>query len=310
MRFILFSAVLLSLSACATTPQATVPRTSLTPTSVHRAAQSFHDESRPVTDGFAVDVLGSKYYFDKTARVSSKKSTTGEELLVFNGPGYESAFFIRNSPKFYRVANSSLSALPYPTHGKTRSSHISPIACVDAECTPVFNPLGTTCDASHQTCGPCPDCGGPENFADDTVPCFSLIGCSVGDLSGAGVALVFDGDSGVTCSADLASLDLDCYYAEGNKPANVPPRDLTFRYLYNAPIGSWNLFCNAYNVSAFVKVTFADTGGIFNLASFLPGGEQGVWAHRAFVYPEKSSMKAQYYVDTGPKYAAFCQGSS
>lgn len=310
--FLPFSALLLlsvsiAASGCSPGYQQSAPSSSGIAKSSSFRTAAVHDESVPVRDGYAVELGSKKYYFDSGARVSRKRAHNGDQLLVVNGTGYESAFYLRNNPKLKKIAGFVESPAELPSSAQ-RVPHYLPPACGDPSCGGGGGG-GYDCDASQQTCGPCPDCAGPENFGDGTVRCAPIFGCKVMDPR-AGSIISIDSDSGVTCTIDLPSLGVECSYNEANQPPNVPPQDLTWKYLYNAPINSWNLFCNAWNQVALAKVTFSDVGGVFNIVSILDAGEQGVWAHKAFTYPEKSSMKALYYVDTGPKYVAFCKGSS
>ncbi|HTD36240.1 MAG TPA: hypothetical protein VK669_01905 [Candidatus Limnocylindrales bacterium] len=265
-----------------------------------------HDQSQPVSDGYVVEVGSKKYYFDTAARVSKKRAHNGDELLVMNGAGYESAFYLKNNPQLKKVSSFVASAAVVPSAAQ-RVPHYLPPACGDPSCGGGGG--GSGCDASQQTCGPCPLCDGPENYSDGTVDCAPIFGCKIMNPR-TGSLTSLDADSGVSCVIDISSLSLDCSYNQANQPPNRPPQDITWKYLYNAPINSWNLFCNPWNQLALVKVTFSDAGGTFNMVSFVDTGEQGVWAHIAFMYPEKSSMKAMYYVDSGPKYVAVCKGSS
>lgn len=305
--FLLLLAVSIASTACSPGYQGSTPSSSRTVNSSAFRTPAVHDQSKPVRDGYAVEIGARKYFFDSSARVSRKRGHNGDELLVLNGTGYESAFFLKNNPQLKKVAAFVESPADVPSSAQ-RITHYLPPACGDS-CGGGGGGDYSTCDASQQTCGPCPDCNGPENFPDGTVNCAPIFGCKI-MMPRVGSLTSLDADNGVTCIIDLPSLGLDCSYAQANQPPNLPPRDLTFRYLYNAPIRSWNLFCNAYNQVALAKVTFTDLGGVFNEVSILDADQQGVWAHEAFTYPEKSSMKALYYTDTGPKYVAFCKGSS
>ncbi len=275
----------ISLSSCATNQASMLPSPSGVQAVQRGESRSVHlnqsyygrqsDIMPDVSD--ANDVLhigladGRTLNFPGTARISH----VGDRWRV-NGPGYQIAMSSGGVTEIrHRTRGKDIPVVGGPTRagaaGPTGTALMNACAGLDNCCT--FNCGGGVggCDAAHQNCGPCPDCGGPiQSSLQDQLDCYYSPAGSCGNdaLGNPFGTLVMKfpgafGSGGITClwnisdQAYLDGTDLNCADDEPNI-LNLPFNgNVTISYTWSRNLGQTTIQCGPASPNAVTQALFS-----------------------------------------------------
>jgi len=116
-----------------------------------------------------------------------------------------------------------------PDHGGIRAQQL-PVGCS----TTCNKETGTgVCDPSYQSCGPCPECSGPQPSPGDSVLCLNDPACGDDGFGNhVGIGLFFMDDS-VTCEYDFATRDTNCSFSNANPRPSRPSNNIAISWLHS-----------------------------------------------------------------------------